>query len=99
MSNIKVEVDPSDVGFDPERLQRIEHHFRQYVDDDRLPGWLIAIARRGQVAYLSSYGRRDKEAALPIETDTLFRIYSMSKPVTSVAAMMLFEEGAFELKD
>lgn len=93
------EVDPAEVGLDAGRLARVDAHFRRYVDDGRLPGWLIAVSRAGRVAHLSTYGWRDREAGLPVEPDTLFRIYSMTKPITSVAAMMLYEEGAFELKD
>ena len=99
MTTLKVEVEPGDVGFDADRLARIDTHFARYVDDGRLPGWLVLVARDGQIAHLTTYGQRDVEAGLPVETDTLFRIYSMTKPVTSVAAMMLYEEGAFELKD
>ena len=99
MSQLHVEVDAATVGFDPDRLARIDRHFARYVDDGRLPGWLVAVSRAGQLAHLSTYGHRDVEQGLPVETDTLFRIYSMSKPITSVAAMMLYEEGAFELKD
>jgi CubicO group peptidase (beta-lactamase class C family) len=99
VGELKVEVDPEDAGFDVQRLQRLDRHFARYVDDGRLPGWLILVTRRGQVVHVSTYGRRDVEAGLPVELDTLFRIYSMTKPITSVAAMMLYEEGAFELKD
>ncbi|MEY2476489.1 MAG: hypothetical protein QOG87_1804 [Actinomycetota bacterium] len=99
MTNLKVEVEPGEVGFDAARLARIDSNLARYVDDGRLPGWLVLVARDSQIAYLSTYGQRDVEAGLPVETDTLFRIYSMTKPVTSVAAMMLYEEGAFELKD
>ncbi|MDQ1443658.1 MAG: hypothetical protein QOI20_122, partial [Acidimicrobiaceae bacterium] len=99
MTELKVEVDPAEAGFDAERLGRIDRHFKRYVDDGLLPGWLLMVARRGQVVHVAMCGNRDVDAALPIESDTLFRIYSMSKPVTSVAAMMLYEEGAFELKD
>jgi CubicO group peptidase (beta-lactamase class C family) len=99
VSELKVEVDPGDVGFDARRLERIDAHFRRYVDDGRLPGWLVLVARKGQIAHLSTYGQRDVEADAPVELDTLWRIYSMTKPITSVAAMMLYEEGAFELKD
>jgi CubicO group peptidase (beta-lactamase class C family) len=94
-----VEVDPAEVGFDPDRLRRIDEHFARYVDDGRLAGWLITVSRRGRLAHVSCYGARDAEAGLPVEPDTLWRVYSMSKPVTSVAAMMLYEEGAFELTD
>ncbi len=91
--------DPADLGFDPERLERIDSFLRTYVDDGKLPGWQLQLARHGEVAHRSSYGKRDIEADLPIEDDTVFRIYSMTKPVTSVATMMLYEEGAFELTD
>jgi CubicO group peptidase (beta-lactamase class C family) len=96
---LRVEADPAEMGLDPVRLERLEHHYRRYVDDGRLPGWLVAILRRGRLVYLQTAGQRDMEAGLPVEPDTLWRIYSMTKPVTSVAAMMLWEEGAFELKD
>jgi CubicO group peptidase (beta-lactamase class C family) len=99
MSGLKAEVDPGDVGMDARRLQRIDRHFARYVDDGRLPGWLVAVSRRGRLAHVSCYGSRDLEAGLPVEPDTLWRIYSMTKPVTSVAAMILYEEGAFELTD
>ena len=99
MTELKADADPAEVGFDPARLDRIDRHFRRYVDDGRLPGWLITVSRQGRLAHVSGYGLRDVEAGLPVETDTLWRIYSMTKPITSVAAMMLYEEGAFELND
>ncbi|MDN5915830.1 MAG: beta-lactamase family protein [Pseudonocardia sp.] len=99
MTEPTIEAEPAEVGLDPERLARIDSHFRRYVDDGKLPGWTIAVARRGKLAHLSHYGLRDVEAGLPVEPDTLFRIYSMTKPITSVAALMLWEEGALELTD
>jgi CubicO group peptidase (beta-lactamase class C family) len=99
MTGLKAEVDPAEVGFDPARLERIDRHFGRYVDDGRLPGWLIAVSRHGQLAHVSTCGSRDTEAGLPVEADTLWRIFSMTKPITSVAAMMLYEEGGFELND
>jgi CubicO group peptidase (beta-lactamase class C family) len=99
MAELKVEIDPADVGFDATRLARIDTHFARYVDDGRLPGWLLLVSRKGHIVHLATNGQRDMEAGLPIELDTLFRIYSMTKPITSVAAMMLYEEGGFELKD
>ena len=99
MTELKADVDPAEVGFDPARLDRIDRHFRRYVDDGRLPGWLITVSRQGRLAHVSGYGSRDVESGLPVEADTLWRIYSMTKPITSVAAMMLYEEGAFELND
>ena len=91
--------EPGELGFDPDRLARIDRYLRAYVDDGRLPGWLVSVSRAGKVVHLSSYGSRDVEAGLPVTADTLWRLYSMTKPVTSVAAMMLYEEGAFELTD
>jgi CubicO group peptidase (beta-lactamase class C family) len=93
------DVEPAEVGLDTARLRRIDEHFARYVDDGRLPGWLVLASRRGRIAYLSTYGHRDIEAGLPVQPDTLFRIYSMTKPITSVAAMMLYEQGAFQLTD
>jgi CubicO group peptidase (beta-lactamase class C family) len=98
-SALTPEVEPAEVGLDAGRLARIEKHFGKYVDDGRLPGWLVTVSRHGKLAYVASYGQRDVEAGLPVEADTVWRIYSMTKPITSVAAMILYEEGAFELTD
>src|SRR3954451_9384203 len=86
-------------GLDPTRLARIAVHFDRYVEDGRLPGWMALVHRDGEVAYQHGSGLRDVEAGLPVEDDTLWRVYSMTKPITSGAAMMLWEEGRFELKD
>lgn len=96
---IAVQADPAELGFDPARLARIDRHFARYVDDGRLAGWLAVVAREGRVVHVGSAGLRDAEAGLPVEPDTLWRIYSMTKPITSVAALTLWEEGAFELTD
>jgi CubicO group peptidase (beta-lactamase class C family) len=98
-TELKVEVDPAEIGFDAGRLGRIDGHFARYVDKGLLPGWLAVITRHGKIAHVASSGQRDVEASLPVEPDTVWRIYSMTKPVTSVAAMMLYEEGAFDLND
>ena len=99
MSGLKAEVDPAEVGLDADRLRRIDGNFARYVDDGRLAGYLVTVSRHGQLAYVSSYGARDREEGLPVESDTLWRIFSMTKPITSVAAMMLYEEGALQLTD
>ncbi len=99
MSELEVAADAAEVGLDAGRLRRIGQHFARYVDDGRLPGWLVTVSRHGRLAHASWYGSRDREAGLPVTADTLWRIYSMTKPVTSVAAMMLYERGAFELTD
>jgi CubicO group peptidase (beta-lactamase class C family) len=99
VSDLTVEVDPAEVGLDPDRLSRIGAHFDRYVADGRLPGWLITVRRGGRLAYVAKCGSRDLEAGLPVTDDTLWRIYSMTKPLTSVAAMILYEEGRLGLND
>ncbi len=89
----------SDLGFDADRLRRLDAHFESYVDDGRLAGWQLLVGRHGQVAHSSTYGLADVEAGRAVRDDTLWRIYSMTKPIVSLAAMMLWEEGAFELTD
>ena len=91
--------DPTDLGFDPARLARIDDHFRTYVDDGRLPGWSLVVARDGEIAHASTYGFADLETKRPLTDDAIFRIASMTKPICAVAAMILWEEGLFELKD
>ncbi|MEW2546895.1 serine hydrolase domain-containing protein [Streptomyces sp. NPDC047002] len=99
MADFAVEAEAGELGFDQERLARIDRYFRPYVDDGRLPGWLITVSRGGRLVHLSAYGHRDVASGRPVEPDTLWRWYSMTKPVTSVAAMMLYEEGALQLTD
>ncbi len=99
MSQLNVEVDPAEAGFAKERLRVLDEHFARYTGDGRLPGWLLTISRHGRLAHVASGGHRDAEAGLPVRPDTIWRLYSMSKPVTSVAAMMLYEDGALELTD
>ncbi|MCU1693194.1 MAG: serine hydrolase [Frankiales bacterium] len=96
---VQVQVDPAELGFDAGRLARIDDVLGRYVDDGRLAGWQVVVARHGSVVHSSVRGMRDLEAGLPVEQDTLWRIYSMTKPITSVIAMQLFEEGAFSLND
>jgi CubicO group peptidase (beta-lactamase class C family) len=94
-----VDIDPLEAGFDPQRLSRIDRHFSGYVDDGRLPGWQVVVARGGRVVHASTYGARNLDSGAPWEPDSVARLFSMTKPVTSVVAMMLYEEGRFELKD
>ena len=92
-------VSPESVGFSSARLKRVDQVMQKYVDQGKLPGVLSLVARRGQVAHLSKIGWMNVEAQKPIAFDTLFRIYSMTKPITSVAVMMLYEEGRLFLSD
>ncbi len=84
---------PEDVGFSSERLKRLTSAFQTDVDKGTIPGAVVLIARNGKVAYLEAFGFEDREKKLPMSTDAIFRIASMSKPFTSVAIMMLVEEG------
>lgn len=95
---MKTEIDPAEAGFAADRLARIDDHFQRYVDEKKLAGWHIAISRRGQLVHSSTAGHRDLAGGLEFTDDTVVRMFSMSKPITSVAAMMLYEEGLLELK-
>ncbi|MER5185235.1 serine hydrolase domain-containing protein [Streptomyces sp. NPDC002896] len=99
MEQLVQEVEPAEAGLDAEALERLDRHLARLVDEGRLPGFLVMLARHGKVAHLTTYGCRNREAALPVERDTLWRMYSMTKPVTSVAALMLLEEGLIGLDD
>ena len=90
-------VSPESLGLSSSRLDRVADYLKEYVDSGKLPGYLVVVSRRGQPAYLHRYGLRDVEAQAPVKEDTIFRIYSMSKPITSVAAMSLYERGVFQL--
>lgn len=92
-------VTPEEAGFSADRLSRISTVMQGYVDQDKLAGVIAMVARRGKVAYLERFGMMDLEAAKSMQFDTIFRIYSMTKPITSVALMMLYEEGRFQLND
>jgi len=92
-------VDAGELGFDPTRLHRLDAHLQGYVNDGRLAGWNLAVMRAGRVAHVTAGGHQDREAGREVSADTIWRIYSMTKPITSVAAMVLWEQGRFELKD
>ncbi len=93
------DTDPAEVGLDGGRLQRLDRRLARWVDDGQLPGFLVTVSRHGRLAHVGRYGLRDVENGRPVEEDTRWRVFSMTKPVTSVAAMALYEEGAFELGD
>jgi CubicO group peptidase (beta-lactamase class C family) len=95
-----VKVDPEGAGFDEARLERITGHFAdRYVATGKIPGCQIAVARGGKLAYAKSLGLMDRERSKPVEDDTIWRIYSMTKPITSIALMQLYEQGMFQLTD
>jgi len=84
---------PKEVGLSAKRLARLSAAFQQDVDRNMIPGAVMMIARCGQIAYAEAFGFRDREAKAPMQLDAIFRIASMTKPLTSVAAMILAEEG------
>ena len=90
---------PQRAGFSVQRLTRVDDLLLRYVDGGYLAGALGLIHRKGQIAYKGAFGHRDLESGLPMTEDTIFRIYSMTKPITSVAVLMLFEDCHFLLDD
>lgn len=92
-------VAPDTVGLSPQRLERLRQVLRAHVEEGRIVGVVALIARHGKVAFFESFGLRDRETGTPMPVDAIFRIYSMTKPITSVAVMMLYEEGTFLLTD
>src|SRR4051812_12272865 len=88
---------PEQLGFLPERLQRLTDTYQGYVDRGELPGAVLLIARGDKIAYLQAIGYQDREKKTPMRTDAIFRLASMTKPIVSVAVMMLVEEGKIDL--
>ena len=90
---------PESVGMAADRLNNINIKLQEYVDRDQVAGFVTLVARDGHVVHLETCGHRDAQNQLPMEVDTVFRIYSMTKPITSIALMMLYERGKFQLYD
>ena len=90
---------PERVGISSDRLERVTEQIKDDVEAGRIPGAVGMIARDGKLVYLEAFGESDTEKEKPMRTDDIFRIYSMSKPITSVALMMLYEQGKFRLSD
>ena len=90
---------PESVGLDSRRLKRVNRAMQTFVDKGLLPGAVAVVARRGEVVYAECFGRLGVEGNEPMQLDTIFPIYSVTKPVVAVAAMMLYEEGHFQLYD
>ncbi len=90
---------PEELGFSSERLLRINDLMERYVEEGKVAGFVTLVARRGKIAYFDKFGYQDLASKTPIQLDTIFRIYSMTKPITSVAFMMLFECGLVRLED
>src|SRR5262245_28884171 len=92
-------VKPEEVGLSSSRLARIGEHWLRYIDAGNLAGTLTLVARRGQVAYCEAQGHLEIERRRPVTPEAIWRIYSMTKPITSVGLMMLYEQGRFQLDD
>ena len=90
---------PKEAGFTSAGLARIDAYIKNEIAGNKIPGAIMMVHRNGKTAYFSSFGVRDPGTKAPMTSDTLFRIYSMSKPITTVAAMMLVEEGKLQLDD
>jgi CubicO group peptidase (beta-lactamase class C family) len=90
---------PESVGFSADRLERISKAVQKDIDDKRIAGAVTLVMRHGQVAFFKAQGMQDRENNKPMRQDTIFRICSMSKPITSAAVMILYEEGYFLLED
>ena len=93
------DAEPRDAGFDPLGLDAIDEVFTPYVEDGRLSGWLVTVAREGRLVYVAGGGLADRERGRPVGPETLWRIYSMTKPVVALAALALLEEGHYALDD
>ncbi len=90
---------PESVGMSAQRLERIAGVFQEHVDKGNLPGVVVLVARKGRLVYSEALGFQDKAAGKPLRKDAIFRMYSMTKPMVSAAAMMLIEEGKMQLND
>lgn len=86
-------------GFSADRLMRIDDVMNDYINQQKLAGTVTLVARNGEIAHLAAHGNKDREASDAMTTDTIFRIYSMTKPITAVAAMTLWEQGKFHMND
>src|SRR5689334_14209377 len=90
---------PEEVGMSSQRLAKLGQVLKQEIDAGKLPGAVVMIARKGRVAYYEAFGFLDKQKETPMPKDAVFRIYSMTKPLASVAALMLVEDGRIQLTD
>ena len=94
-----LEAEPEDVGISSQRLSRLTRVIQQHVDARTIPGAITMVARHDKLVHFEMYGNMDDEAGKPMQADTLFRMYSMTKPIASVGLMTLYEEGRFQLDD
>ena len=93
------EAKPESIGLSRTRLQVVSDAFKREIDKGTLPGATLLVARRGQIGWFEALGRQSPAASAPMTKDSIFRIFSMTKPIVSVGIMMLLEEGHFLLND
>ena len=98
-SEIEIEAAPEDVGMSTPGLRNLSRLVQSYIDQGKLPGAISLVARRGKVVHFETRGSMDYERQRPMRSDTIFRFYSMTKPIASVGLMMLYEEARFQLED
>jgi len=91
------EAAPDEIGLSAQRLERLSQTMQRYVDQGELAGMVVMIARKGKLVYQKAFGMQDKTKKVPMAADSIFRIYSMTKPVVTVAAMILIEDGRLSL--
>ena len=94
-----IEANPENVGMSSERLERITELSKEYINDFNIPGIVTIVSRKGKIVYYNAFGKREVQGEAELLKDDLFRIYSMTKPVTAVAIMQLYEQGKFNLND
>jgi CubicO group peptidase (beta-lactamase class C family) len=93
---VTFKIDPDAAGFDATRLTRIDDHLRtRYIEPGKIAGCQVVVSRRGQVAHAATLGLADREHDVEVADDTIWRLYSMTKPITGVALLTLYETGAF----
>jgi CubicO group peptidase (beta-lactamase class C family) len=98
-SELRIEADPDELGMSDSRLRNVTNLVQRYIDERKLPGALSLVARSGRIAHFETYGNMDDARQKPVQPDTIFRFYSMTKPIASVGLMMLYEEGRVQLED
>jgi CubicO group peptidase (beta-lactamase class C family) len=99
-TTLDLKADPDSAGFDAARLRRVDEHLRtRYIEPGKIAGCQVVVSRGGRLAHAATFGLADRERDVPVAPDTIWRLYSMTKPVTGVALLTLYERGLFQLDD
>jgi CubicO group peptidase (beta-lactamase class C family) len=97
--SLQLSAEPAAAGLDAGRLRRLDDRLDRWLAGGSIPGYLLTVSRHGELVHVASAGYRDVESGAPVRDDTIWRLFSMTKPITSVAALSLWEDGAFDLDD